>query len=170
MKTIYECSQRRSVNWGYIAVWLFAVCGMMYIISRGIINLIPALVFMAIILFLPSIFVFFLYPLYIVADDEGVGIRTLARTNLIPYANIDRIERVDGQQLLSRVPGIKVFGSGGVFGYVGRLHLKGIGTIRSYVVDEKNVFIIIRKKGIPVAISVNDPDEFLPYYLKGGEK
>ena len=65
---------------------------------------------------------------------------------------------------------IRVFGSGGLFGYIGRPHLKGIGNIRSYVVDEKNVFLIIRKKGIPVAISVNDPDEFLPYYLKGGEK
>ena len=169
MKTIYECSHRK-VNWGFLAVWLIAVLGMMHIISKGIYNLIPVLVIMAILLILPFIYVFFLFPTYIVADDEGVGIRTLARTNRIPYANIDRIVRVDGQQLISRIPMIKVFGSGGIFGYVGWPHLKGIGTIRSYVIDEKNVFVIIRKEGIPVAISVDDPDEFLPYYLKGGTK
>ena len=169
MKTIYECSQRKSVNWGYLAVWSFAVFSTMYLISRGIFNLTMALLLLMALILTPSIMAFFLFPLYIVADDEGVGIRTLARTNHIPYANIDRIVRVDGQKLLSRIPLIKVFGSGGVFGYVGWPHLKGIGNIRSYVVDEKNVFLIIRKKGIPVAISVNDPDEFLPYYLKGGE-
>ena len=173
MKTIYECShsQWKSVNWVWVAVWFFAVFSMMHLISKGIFSLtIASLLVLMVLILIPCIGGFFFVPIYIVADDEGVGIRTLARTKHIPYANIDRIVRVDGQKLLSRIPLIKVFGSGGVFGYVGWPHLKGIGNIRSYVVDEKNVFLIIRKKGIPVAISVNDPDEFLPYYLKGGEK
>ena len=41
---------------------------------------------------------------------------------------------------------------------------------RTYITDEKNAFIIYRTNGLPIAISVSDPDEFLPYYLKGGTK
>ena len=170
MKTIYECSQRKSVNWGYLAVWSFAVFSTMYLISRGIFNLTMALLLLMALILTPSIMAFFLFPLYIVADDEGVGIRTLARTKHIPYANIDRIIRVNEQHLFSRFSTIRVFGTRSAVGYLGWIHLKGIGTIRSFVIDEKNVFFIIRNQGIPIAISVNDPDGFLPYYLKGGTK
>ena len=111
MKTIYECSQRKSVNWASLAVWFFAVFGMMYLISKGIFNLPIALLVLMTIILIPSFHGFFLVPIYIVADDEGVGIRTLARTKHVPYANIDRIIRVDEQQLFSRVSTIRVFGS-----------------------------------------------------------
>ena len=172
MKTIYECLQSKSVKWVsaiFYAVVILSVFVMMYIVAKGIYNLIIAWVIMALIL-IPSILSFFIFPMYIVADDEGVGVWTLARTKQIPYENIDRIVRVDEQPLFSPISTIRLFGSGGVFGYIGWFRSKGIGTFLSYATDEKNVFLIYRKKGKPVAISVNDPDEFLPYYLKGGEK
>ena len=172
MKTIYECFQSKSVKWVsaiIYAVVILSVFVLMYLVAKGIYNLIIAWVIMALIL-IPSILSFFIFPMYIVADDEGVGVRTLARTKQIPYENIDRIVRVDEQPLFSPISTIRLFGSGGVFGYIGWFRSKGIGTFLSYATDEKNVFLIYRKKGKPVAISVNDPDEFLPYYLKGGEK
>lgn len=172
MKTIYECLQSKSVKWVsaiFYAVVILSVFVLMYLVAKGIYNLIIAWVIMALIL-IPSILSFFIFPMYIVADDEGVGVRTLARTKQIPYENIDRIVRVDEQPLFSPISTIRLFGSGGVFGYIGWFRSKGIGTFISYATDEKNVFLIYRKKGKPVAISVNDPDEFLPYYLKGGEK
>ena len=172
MKTIYECLQSKSVKWVsaiIYAVVILSVFVLMYLVAKGIYNLIIAWVIMALIL-IPSILSFFIFPMYIVADDEGVGVRTLARTKQIPYENIDRIVRVDEQPLFSPISTIRLFGSGGVFGYIGWFRSKGIGTFLSYATDEKNVFLIYRKKGKPVAISVNDPDEFLPYYLKGGEK
>ena len=172
MKTIYECLQSKSVKWVsaiFYAVVILSVFVLMYLVAKGIYNLIIAWVIMALIL-IPSILSFFIFPMYIVADDEGVGVRTLARTKQIPYENIDRIVRVDEQPLFSPISTIRLFGSGGVFGYIGWFRSKGIGTFLSYATDEKNVFLIYRKKGKPVAISVNDPDEFLPYCLKGGEK
>lgn len=172
MKTIYECLQSKSVKWIsaiFYSVVVLSVFVMMYLVARGIYNLIIAWVIMALIL-IPSILSFFIFPMYIVADEEGVGVRTLARTKLIPYENIDRIVRADEQPQFFSISTIRLFGSGGVFGYIGWFHSKGIGTFLSYATDEKNVFLIYRKKGIPVAISVNDPDEFLPYYLKGGDK
>ena len=172
MKTIYECLQSKSVKWVsaiFYTIVILSVFVMMYLVARGICNLIIGWVIMALIL-IPSILSFFIFPVYIVADDEGVGVRTLARTKHIPYENIDRIVRVDEQPLFSPISTIRLFGSGGVFGYIGWFRSKGIGTFLSYATDEKNVFLIYRKKGKPVAISVNDPDEFMPYYLKGGEK
>ena len=40
---------------------------------------------------------------------------------------------------------------------------------KAYVTDSAKSFIIYRKSGKPVAISVSEPDEFMPYYLKGGK-
>jgi hypothetical protein len=172
MKTIYECLQSKSVKWIsaiFYSIVILSVFVIMHQLAKGVFNLTTAWVIMALIL-IPSILSFFIFPVYIVADDEGVGVRTLARTKLIPYENIDRIVRVDEQPLFSRLSTIRLFGSGGVFGYIGWFRSKGIGTFLSYATDEKNVFLIYRKNGKPVAISVNDPDEFMPYYLKGGEK
>ena len=172
MKTIYECLQSKSVKWIsaiFYSIVILSVFVIMHQLAKGVFNLTTAWVIMALIL-IPSILSFFIFPVYIVADDEGVGVRTLARTKLIPYENIDRIVRVDEQPLFSCISTIRLFGSGGVFGYIGWFRSKGIGTFLSYATDEKNVFLIYRKNGKPVAISVNDPDEFMPYYLKGGEK
>ena len=65
---------------------------------------------------------------------------------------------------------IRLLGVGGVFGYIGWFRTNGIGTFRSYVTDTKKVFLIYRVKGMPIAISVSEPDEFMPYYMKGGRK
>ena len=65
---------------------------------------------------------------------------------------------------------IRLFGVGGVFGYIGWFRTKGVGTFLSYVTDAKKAFLIYRTKGLPVAISVSEPDEFMPYYMKGGKK
>ncbi|MBO7099303.1 MAG: hypothetical protein J6W21_05500 [Bacteroidaceae bacterium] len=129
--------------------------------------------------------------MYIIADDEGIGIRTLFHTKRISYEDIDYIERVDDQRPLFINNGkigkitlgtsyqlgvfsagntIRQFGIGGVFGYIGWFHTKGIGTFLAFVTDEKKAFLIHRTNGIPVAISVSEPDEFMPYYMKGGKK
>jgi hypothetical protein len=129
--------------------------------------------------------------MYIITDDEGIGIRTPIRTIKIPYENIDHIERFGEQRQLFIFKGqigkvtlgtsfriglfsagntMRQFGIGGVFGYIGWFSTKDIGTFLSFVTDTKKVFLIYRINGEPIAISVSEPDEFLPYYLKGGLK
>ena len=144
MKTIYECSQSTGVKW--ITVIFFLVM---------------------ILAILVSIY-FLVFPMYVIAEDEGIGIRTLLRTKRISYEDIDRIERVD--ELFGTTKTIRLLGMGGVFGYIGLFRTKGVGTFRSYVTDDKKAFVIYRTKGMPIAISVNEPDEFMPYYMKGGTK
>ena len=172
MKTIYECSQSKGIKWVTLIFFIIitlAILVEIYYVSKGI-NVTVAIIVTAILLAV-SFSCFLIFPMYIIADDEGIGIRTMMRTKRISYESIDHIERVDDQhRLFSAGNTIRLFGVGGVFGYIGWFRTKGVGTFLSYVTDAKKAFLIYRTKGLPVAISVSEPDEFMPYYMKGGEK
>ncbi len=164
MKTIYECSQSKVIKW-FTAIFFLVIIGsvsmVIYQASQGTNPTEPILV--TAILLIVAIACFFIFPMYIVADDEGIGIRTLLRTIRIPYDNIDHIERVDeDNSLFAFTNAIRLFGIGGVFGLIGWFRAKGVGTFLSFVTDTKKVFLIYRVKGIPIAISVREPDEFKP--------
>ena len=192
MKTIYECSQSKSVKWVtaiFIVAMVLGVLTEMYYVSKGM-NVTGAIIVSAVLLAV-AFSCFLVFPMYIITDDEGIGIRTLLWTKRIPYESIDHIERMDQQHplfinkgkignatlgfkyqmgFLSAGNTIRLFGIGGVFGYIGWFRTKGIGTFLSFVTDAKKSFLIYRTKGMPIAISVNESDEFMPYYLKGGAK
>lgn len=192
MKTIYECSQSKGIKWltaFFFLVVILAIFVELYLVSKGI-NVIGGII-VTIVLLVASFSFFVLVPMYIIADDEGIGIRTLFHTKRISYEDINYIERVDEQQqlfinkgkvgkvtlgtsfqwgLFSTGNTMRLFGIGGVFGYIGWFRTKGVGTFLSFVTDPKKAFLIHRTKGIPVAISVSEPDEFMPYYMKGGTK
>lgn len=172
MKTIYECPQSKGVKVSTILAFLFIavalILGIYFFTGTG--HSLEAIMLTAILLAV-SFSSFLVFPLYIVSDDEGIGIRTLIRTIQIPFQDIDHIERLDGgEKLFGIKDAVRLFGVGGVFGFIGWFRMKGIGTFRSYITDEKKAFMIYRKNGLPIAISIKEPDDFLPYYLKGGSK
>ena len=192
MKTIYECSQSKGIKWFTLLFFLIvslAILVEIYYVSKGI-NVTGAIIATAILL-AASFSCFFIFPMYIIADDEGIGIRTLFHTKRILYENIDYIERFDDLHrlfvnkgkvgkvtlgssfqmgLFSAGNTIRLLGVGGVFGYIGWFRTKGVGTFLSFVTDARKAFLIHRTKGLPVAISVSEPDEFMPYYMKGGQR
>lgn len=172
MKTIYECPQSRGVRVSTILAFIFVlialICEIYFFTEME--RSLEAIILTSVLL-LAAFSSFMVFPLYIISDDEGLGIRTLLRTIHIPYQDIDHIERLDGGERPFGIKGmVRIFGIGGVFGYIGLYRMKGVGTFRSYITDEKKVFLIYRKNGMPIAISVSEPEEFLPYYLKGGSK
>jgi heme/copper-type cytochrome/quinol oxidase subunit 4 len=192
MKTIYECSQSKGIKWVtafFFLIVVFSILALVYAVSKGMSPTL-AIIFVAILLVI-SFSCFLVCPMYIITDDEGIGIRTPIRTIKIPYENIDHIERFGEQRQLFIFKGqigkvtlgtsfriglfsagntMRQFGIGGVFGYIGWFSTKDIGTFLSFVTDTKKVFLIYRINGEPIAISVSEPDEFLPYYLKGASK
>jgi hypothetical protein len=172
MKTIYECPQSKGVKWSTIICFIFVLIVLLieiYLFTEmG--RSIEAITITSILLIV-SFSSFLVFPLYIVSDDNGIRIRTLIRTISIPFKDIDHIERLQGGERLFGIKNaVRIFGVGGVFGFIGLFRMKGIGNFWSYITDEKNAFIIYRTNGLPIAISVSDPDEFLPYYLKGDAK
>ena len=172
MKTIYECPQRKGVRVSTVLAFLFVLAALIFEIFffTGQGRSLEAIILTSVLL-LVAFSSFLVFPLYIISDDEGIGIRTLIRTIRIPFQDIDHIERLDrGERLFGIKDAVRIFGISGVFGFIGWFRIKGIGTFRSYITDEKKAFMIYRKNGLPIAISVSNPDEFLPYYLKGGSK
>ena len=172
MKTIYECPQSKGVRVSTVLAFLFLLVVLLleiyFFTEMG--RSLEAVILTSVLL-LVAFSSFLVFPLYIISDDEGIGIRTLIRTRRISFQEIERIERLDsGERLFGIKDAVRLFGVGGVFGFIGWFRMKGIGTFRSYITDEKKAFLIFRKNGLPIAISVSEPDEFLPYYLKGGTK
>ena len=172
MKTIYECPQSKGVRVSTALALVFVLVALIleiYLFTELGRSL--EAVILTSVLLLVAFSSFLVFPLYIISDDEGIGIRTLIRTRRISFQEIERIERLDsGERLFGIKDAVRLFGVGGVFGFIGWFRMKGIGTFRSYITDEKKAFLIYRKNGLPIAISVSEPDEFLPYYLKGGTK
>ena len=172
MKTIYECPQSKGVRVSTVLAFLFLLVVLLleiyFFTEMG--RSLEAVILTSVLL-LVAFSSFLVFPLYIISDDEGIGIRTLIRTRRISFQEIERIERLDsGERLFGIKDAVRLWGIGGVFGFIGWFRMKGIGTFRSYITDEKKAFLIFRKNGLPIAISVSEPDEFLPYYLKGGTK
>lgn len=168
MKTIYECSRSKAMNYLTIAGFVIIIACIAYTLYMTINQYMPVWEGMLVILILVgALFAPFLtYPQYIVVTDEGIGIHTLARTRLIPYSNIETIERLDKSFMHAGT--IRLFGISGMLGNIGWFRNSQLGTFRAYITDSNKVFLIRLKQGKPIAISVSEPDDFMPFYLKGG--
>ena len=168
MKTIYECSRSKAMNYLTIASFIIIIASIVYVLFMMIYQHMPIWEGVLVILILVgALFAPFLtYPQYIIVTDEGIGIHTLARTRLIPYSNIETIERLD--KSFMSMSTIRLFGIGGMLGNIGWFRNSQLGTFRAYITDSDKVFLIRLKEGKPIAISVSEPDDFMPFYLKGG--
>lgn len=168
MKTIYECSRSKAMNYLTIASFIIIIASIVYILFMMIYQHMPVWEgVLVIIILVGALFAPFLtYPQYIIVTDEGIGIHTLARTRFIPYSNIETIERLD--KLCIQGGAIRLFGIGGMLGNIGWFRNSQLGTFRAYITDSNKVFLIRLKQGKPIAISVSEPDDFMPFYLKGG--
>lgn len=169
MKTIYECSHSKAMKRLSIAGILIITGAIVYeiwCVQQGMDLWIGITV--TLILLAALISVFLCYPQYIIATDEGIGIHTVMRTRMIPYSDIERIERAT-DDFMRWDNTIRLFGIGGMMGNIGLFRSPKIGTYQAYITDRTKAFIIYRKSGKPIAISVSEPDEFMPYFLKGGK-
>lgn len=168
MKTIYECSRSKAMNYLTIASFIIIIASIVYVLFMMIYQHMPIWEGVLVILILVgALFAPFLtYPQYIIVTDEGIGIHTLARTRFIPYSNIETIERLDKSCIQGGT--IRLFGIGGMLGNIGWFRNSQLGTFRAYITDSDKVFLIRLKQGKPIAISVSEPDDFMPFYLKGG--
>lgn len=168
MKTIYECSHSKAMKWLTVVgavIMVGAIVLEIWCVKQGMNIWLGIAVILLLVASLVSTFLF--YPQYIIADDEGIGIHTLIHTRRIPYSDIKHIVRAD-EDFMRWNNTIRVFGISGMLGNIGIFRSAKIGTYQAYVTDNSKAFIIIRYNAQPVAISVSEPDEFMPYYLKGG--
>jgi len=185
METVYKCSQSKGVKWFaalFILILILAIFFLGYHVSHG--GNVAVTIIVAAVLLFTVLFLLFLFPVDIIAWDDGIGIRTLLQTIRIPAQTIDHIEWFDDQHRLfinnkkigkisvgfSLQSGFLSTGTICLFGVralgvcLGWFRTKGIGSFRSFVTDDKKVFLIHRTSGKPIAISFHDPDAFQAYY------
>ncbi len=86
---------------------------------------------------------------------DGLLIKRLLRSFTIPSKEIVAVNRVE--KISS---GIRLWASGGLFGYFGLFWLSGLGRVWVYVTN-KNKLVLIKTKDKKYIISPKDPNGFL---------
>ena len=93
MKTIYECPQSKGVRVSTALALVFVLVALIleiyFFTELG--RSLEAVILTSVLL-LVAFSSFLVFPLYIISDDEGIGIRTLIRTRRISFQEIERLE------------------------------------------------------------------------------
>ncbi|GHT61469.1 hypothetical protein FACS189451_03560 [Bacteroidia bacterium] len=104
-------------------------------------------------------YVFFYMPLKITLNEKEIFVDQVKSGFSITYDEISEIRRYTKNDSKNT---IRVFGSGGLFGYIGKFKNSQIGSIQMYATDISNrVLIRTKSKNINYVISCKDPDIFI---------
>ena len=57
--------------------------------------------------------------------------------------------------------GLRLVGSGGLYGYFGHFYIKGIGNVRMYATNRHNMVLLLDEKGRKILVSPNEADTFI---------
>ena len=107
---------------------------------------------------LMPLFIIFITPLYIVLKDDCIVVKKVIGKIVIPYEVIGLAEAFkigNGD--------IRIFGSGGFFGYIGVFSNQLLGKYQSYICNPKDAFMIITKNGKKYAFSCSNRDQIVEY-------
>lgn len=80
---------------------------------------------------------------YYLDKDALIVIRSISNVSL-PYADIETIESIGAKDLRGM---LRLFGSGGLFGYYGLFYSPKYGKIRSYITSKEHLVLITMKDG-----------------------
>ena len=94
-------------------------------------------------------------PIAFELSKSGVIVKRPLRSFLIPYSEIVDVSITD----LSW-KGIRLWASGGLYGFFGLFYVSNLGRVWAYVTRRKNI-ILIKTKSLKYAISPEDPQTFL---------
>jgi Bacterial PH domain len=92
--------------------------------------------------------------------DVGDGVLQVRRRSASPSSFSGTIADVRRGRM-----GLRVFGDGGAYGYLGRFRADG-RTVRAFVTDRRNV-VLLDVGGAPLALSPRDPDRFVAEVGRG---
>jgi hypothetical protein len=107
---------------------------------------------------LPAIMIYFAIssPLYVESGYKAVILKKIVGSISIDFQNISEVKPFD-----TGLMDLRLFGSGGYFGYVGSFRNSKIGNYRSFVGDYSQAFIIQTKDDKKFVFSCEDRDEVI---------
>lgn len=136
---------------------LFACISYLVMIEGGYIGiLIPSLlaVLYFLIVFLPYLF----SPRSYALTMKGILIKRPLKSILIPYNEITSLKKITWTSVLRSV---RLWGSGGLYGFVGLFRIPDLGRVWMYVTDRSKMLLIETRQGVKYAISPSDPSMFI---------
>lgn len=96
-------------------------------------------------------------------DSAGLHIHRALGTKTIAA---DRLAGAARSVKADMGTGIRTFGSGGAFGYLGMFYYSGMGSVKMYVTNRENMLMITLADGKRIMISPDLPDTFLAAFSK----
>lgn len=101
---------------------------------------------------------FLLRPRYYQISDDIIIIKRYIFSIKIP---INEITEIDVQDYRSLKIWLRLFGSGGVWGYLGRLYSRTHGVVRAQLSNTDDVVLFITKNNRKYLISPENPQDFV---------
>ena len=126
------------------SIWMFHL----YAQNATIMTLLAALIML-----LTPLITCALMPLRVYVTEKGITLQLLLGIIFVPSEEIVKIEPFPNQGAT-----IRLFGSGGLMGFMGIFSNSVIGNFTAFATDIEHATIIYRKGKRPLVISVADPD------------
>jgi hypothetical protein len=99
-------------------------------------------------------------PIRLEANDEEIAVRRLFSVVKIPLSEVTHIRQISKTTIDGS---IRVFGSGGLFGYLGRFKNDKIGTYNMYATELNSLIMVSTTNNKKYVISCTKPKEFIEY-------
>jgi len=110
-----------------------------------------------IVITIPTLIIPYLYsPRAFGITVKGILVKRPLKSFLIPYEDIISVRRVSWTW-----KGIRLFASGGLYGYFGLFQISGLGRAWMYVTNRDKMLLIETKRGVKYIISPSDPQLFM---------
>jgi hypothetical protein len=110
----------------------------------------------AISVIIPAV-IYLFKPNYYTIDEHALSVYRPKGTFTMPLENIKSIERLSSKQLGW---GMRLFASGGFFGYLGLFYYGSIGSVMLYCTNRSEMLLVTTEKR-PFIISPENSDDFL---------
>ncbi len=95
---------------------------------------------------------------YQIIPNESIVINKVVGNVIIPFSNMQQIEVIDSKKLWMS---IRLFGSGGLYGYFGTFYNKEYGRMKWYATQRKNCIVIITKDNKKILITPDNLKDIL---------
>lgn len=138
---------------GLLALFLWVSC---LTLSEGDQIGFTILLSLIILYFLIVLLPYLFSPKCFILTASGVLIRRHLRSILIPYSEISSVKRVSWTWRA-----VRLGASGGLYGFFGLFHIKGLGRAWMYVTDRSKMILIETKRGTKYIVSPSNPQAFL---------
>lgn len=96
-------------------------------------------------------------PLEFMITTSGIVIKRLLRNINLPFSDIISMKRISKDIVITA----RLWGSGGLYGFIGLFYVKDLGKTWMYVTSRDKMVLIETIRGKKFIISPSDPDSFV---------